>query len=123
MTRTALPEDLGEVARLLGTEDLSGAGEVVVAVVLGEVKGLAVLEWLHPLQSPRAEAWLTALVTDGHARHRGIARTLLEEILRRVRQAGGDRLRIGCPLERDELRTFFAAVGFEPRLLVYERPT
>ncbi|MBS1148306.1 MAG: Acetyltransferase family [Myxococcaceae bacterium] len=96
---------------------------MLVATVLGQVSGIAVLEWLHPQQSARAEAWLTALVTDAPARHRGIARALLEEAARRARQAGGDRLRLGCPLERDDLRAFLAAAGFEPRLLVFERPT
>jgi GNAT superfamily N-acetyltransferase len=134
VTRSAQPEDLPDVVRLLGTlapgasEDVVAqflrlGGEVLVATVLGQVTGIAVLEWLHPLQSARAEAWLTALVTDAHARHRGVARALLEESARRVRQAGGDRLRLGCPLERDDLRAVLEAAGFEMRELVYERVT
>lgn len=132
VTRPALPEDLGEVVRLLGTlgsgatEEAVAAflrrgGTVVVASVLGEVRGVAVLEWLHPLQSARPEGWLTALVTDAHHRHRGIARVLLEEVTRRVRQQGGDRLRIGIPAQRDDVRAFLAATAFEPQLIVYER--
>ena len=74
------------------------------------------------MQSARPQAWLTALVTDALARHRGVARALLEEAARRVRLAGGTGLRVGCQPQRDDLRAFFCATGFEARLIVFERP-
>jgi ribosomal protein S18 acetylase RimI-like enzyme len=132
VTRSAGAEDLSEVTRLLSTlgsgaseevlaQFLRAGGQVVVATVLGEVAGVAVLEWLHPIQSPRAEAWLTSLVTGAQFRHRGVARALLEECARRVRQAGGDRIHVTAALERDEVSAFLRAAAFEPRLIVYER--
>lgn len=133
VTRAASADDLPHVARLLqalgpaaSEESIAGflrhGGELWVATLLGEVVGVAVLEWLHPVQSPRPQAWLTALVTDAPARHRGVARALLEEAARRVRLAGGACLRVGCLAQRDELRAFFCATGFEARLIVFERP-
>ncbi|GEM_PF-3025754 len=130
-TRAAQGSDVHDVVRLLGplaSEELVAGflrrGKCVeVATLLGEVVGLAVLEWLHPLQRAGSEAWLTALVTDASARHRGVARALLGSIGRRVRQGGGGCLRIACPLEDDAQRSFLAATGFEPRWLVFERPT
>jgi len=93
-TRAAQGSDVHDVVRLLGplaSEELVAGflrrGKCVeVATLLGEVVGLAVLEWLHPLQRAGSEAWLTALVTDASARHRGVARALLGSIGRRVRQ-------------------------------------
>lgn len=122
--RGATADDLPHAARLLGTSDetlAAARGELIVATVLGEVTGVAVLEWLHPVQRLQPEAWLTALVTDPTARHRGVARALLEDVMRRVRQAGGLALRVGCAVERDDLRAFFCASGFEARLIVFER--
>ena len=132
VVRTALPEDLPEVTRLLSTlgpdaseqsiaRFLRWGGQVVVATVLGEVAGVAALEWLHPLQSAHPEAWLTSLVTGAQFRHRGVARALLEECSRRARSAGGDRLSVAAAAERDEVRAFLCAARFEPRLIVYQR--
>lgn len=129
VTRAAGPEDLRDAARLLGpraSEEAIAAfvrhgGDVRVAALLGQVVGVAVLEWLHPVQRPGAEAWLTALVTDGAARHRGVARALLAEAATRVRQLGGTSLRVACRLEADDARAFFCASGFEARLIVFER--
>lgn len=132
VTRPALSEDLRGVVGLLGalgsgaTEEtvadfLRRGGEVQVASLLGELCGVGVLEWLHPLQEARPQAWLTALVTGAHARHRGVARALIDGLSQRVLQAGGDRLMLGCQVERDDVRAFLAAAGFEARHLVFER--
>lgn len=110
----------GASAEALAQLSRSG-GQVLVATVLGELAGVAVLEWLHPLQSPRGQAWLTALITGAQFRHRGVARALLEECARRVRQSGADRITVTAAAERDEVRAFLGAAGFEPRLIVYER--
>jgi N-acetylglutamate synthase-like GNAT family acetyltransferase len=132
VSRTAVADDLPEVLRLLhtlgtgATPDalallaLSG-GQVVVATLLGEVVGVAVLEWLHPVQSRAPQAWLTGLVSAAQHRHHGVARTLLEECARRVRRSGADRLHISSASEADEARGFLCAAGFEARLIVYEK--
>ncbi len=132
VTRAVGPDELPEVVHLLSTlgpsatadalARLIGAGgQVLVATVRSELAGVAVLEWLHPLQRPRPQAFLTALVTSAQFRHQGVARALLEECARRVRQSGADRLHLAAAPEQDEARGFLGAAGFEPRLIVYER--
>jgi GNAT superfamily N-acetyltransferase len=95
--------------------------QVLVAELDGEVVGLAVLEFLHPVHCPCPEAVLTALVTEANARHRGVARVLLADVTRRARQAGATELNLRSHRRRDDAHGFYRAQGFDETHLTFDR--
>ncbi len=78
-------------------------GTVLIAELGDEVVGVAVLRVNE----------IVALVTAPNHRHRGVARGLVLEMCRRARAAGCTRLRVRVDKLRDDVPSFFRALGFD----------
>ncbi|MEO6527322.1 MAG: GNAT family N-acetyltransferase [Gemmatimonadaceae bacterium] len=127
--RSADPGDAGALAQLLG--DLgypadplklpdrltrmadAGASTAMVAVIDGQLVGLATVHGRIVLHSEAPVAQLTALVVPREMRGRGIGRALVAESERWAARFGARRLVVTTALHRAEAPVFYERLGFE----------
>jgi GNAT superfamily N-acetyltransferase len=87
--------------------------DAFVAVVDGEIAGLATVHSRAVLHSARPVVQLTALVVPPELRGRGVGRALVDEAERWGRARGADRLVVTTALHRADAPLFYERIGFE----------
>ncbi len=88
---------------------------LLVAVCDGQVVGTADLVVVRPNLTHEGRPWaaIENVVVDGRARRRGAGRALMEEAIRRAREAGCHRVQLLSNNRRTEAHAFYRALGFE----------
>lgn len=125
---SGLLQELGYSVSAAETEDRLGSlaatstDPVLVATVDGVPVGLIALHWTHMLVHADRVARVTALVTHGGARQRGIGRRLIAAGADRARQAGCDLLELTTALQRSDAHAFYRSLGFEASSYRFFKP-
>lgn len=88
---------------------------LLVAVCDGEVAGTVDLALVRPSLTHGGQPWAAVenVVVDRRARRRGAGRALMEEAIRRAREAGCHRVQLLSNNRRTEAHAFYRALGFE----------
>ncbi|HYA01319.1 MAG TPA: GNAT family N-acetyltransferase [Candidatus Binatia bacterium] len=106
-----------EAARAALAEMATQPGRVLLTALLdGAVAGTADLLIVRPNITHFGQPWAIVehVVVDRAARRRGVGRRLMEETVRRAREAGCYRLQLLSHVRRTDAHAFYRAVGFEP---------
>ena len=143
--RKARHEDLAEVLELWNQNVLSAAGErlddvedAAVAAHLkatldhelagclvaedspgGPLSGFVTTHLLGHSTFPGYVGMIEELFVRPERRRKGIGRALVERALAQLRAGGADHFRIEVAPEDDEAAKLFAAIGWEPSLLIF----
>lgn len=91
----------------------SGGDDAFVAVLDGEMVGLATVHARAVLHVARPVAQLTALVVPPAMRGRGVGRALVAAAEQWARAQGADRLVVTTALHRADAPLFYERLGFE----------
>jgi ribosomal protein S18 acetylase RimI-like enzyme len=130
-TRLATPDDFEAVTRLLtelGRTPLDEGNEQqfrsiyrtqiedqscahLVAEVDGAIVGFCSLHFRSRLSRPRPESWIPDLIVDPAVRRRGVGRALLQEAVRRSREAGCHELALESGAHRWGAHQFYRSAG------------
>jgi N-acetylglutamate synthase and related acetyltransferases len=86
---------------------------VLVAELDGDVVGVATCHIYPALHRTEPVAWLTSLVTAGHARGRGVGGTLVSSIERWAAERGATRLSLTSATHRTDAHGFYERRGYE----------
>ena len=126
--RAALPADAAPISHLLTAlgyptvatevparlERLAGSrGMALVAERDGHVVGLATAHRLAVLNRAHDVTWITTLIVDQDARTAGAGRALVEELERRARVEGCERLSVTTYDHLTGAHAFYLRLGFE----------
>jgi len=115
------PEDAGFDEHLELVRDVAGRAErtvVLVAVEDGRILGSTTIE-LHGVVGdddavlPPGVAYVRMVGTAPEARRRGVARSLMDEVIRRARQAGKRELRLRTAPVMTAAHRLYESMGFE----------
>ena len=110
MHQPCTPEQIRTRMRRLAT---TGVDRVLVAVLDGQIVGVAGVTYAWLLHTDAPTARLMSIVVDEDCRGQGIGRRLVEASVEQARAWGCDRLELTSRLERDGAHSFYETVGFK----------
>jgi GNAT superfamily N-acetyltransferase len=89
-----------------------GNGQVLVAVVEGQVVAFAAFEISYPIHNEDPVAHLTAIAVAQAARRKGIGRRLLLAVESAARAAGCDHVVVTSAEQRSDAHAFYPSAGW-----------
>jgi GNAT superfamily N-acetyltransferase len=110
------PATAGQAAAALAEISAQGPGRtLLVALLDGWVAASLDLVIVSPSLTHAGHPWAAVenVVVDAVARRRGVGRALMEEAIRRSREAGCHRVQLLSSNRRTEAHAFYRALGFE----------
>jgi GNAT superfamily N-acetyltransferase len=106
------PSSVGQVRARLARIAADADGEVLAAIVGGEVPGVTSLHVMHGLEHDAPVGLLTALVVAAPHRRLGVGLGLVRAVEERARARGCGRLVLGTAERRREAHAFYRSAGY-----------